>query len=208
MGAYLNPYRFRLWLDSLGGYILNARQKRLLLWLLAWGKKGCDSYNYRLAKEMQGSIRTIRRDLRRLERYHLINITGALGKHRRIIVLPYKNKAVWKSHSFTNMCQKVGDKFVPHQRRLNIRYLNIAQKQRDQLLYDTKKKAEPEKTSGRVLPQGETPRTPPAVQGSDERVLEIARRGLIDMFLHMGWPRERAIAIAEAKIIKLKEQRT
>jgi len=225
----LNPYKFRLWLDSLSANILNARQKELLLWLLAWGKAGCDSYNYRLAKEMRCCVRTIRYDLRKLERYHLIVIRGALGKYRRIIVLPYATSALWKSNSFTNMCREMGAKFCRHQRRILIKTkyttrtrgktpqereenliadnLRIAQEQRQELLYGTKKNAESAKTADGVLPRGETPRTPPAAQGNYERILELAKRGYIDRFVRMGYSRQRAISLAEAKIECLVEKR-
>lgn len=146
----LSPYKFKLWLDRLEPGILNARQKHLLLWLLAWGKAGCDSWNWRLAKEMHCCIRTIRRDLRQLERYHFIDNRGALGKYRRLIAIPFPSMRAWKSYLYENvkanlakkLCQghsrdvtilvttptPRGDKFVPHQESLNKDYLNIAQK--------------------------------------------------------------------------------
>lgn len=225
---HLNPYKFRLWLDSLGGDILNARQKGLLLWLLAWGKKGCDSYNYRIAKEMKCSVRTVQRDLRRLERYYLIDIRGALGKHRRIIVIPYPDKRGWTRYFFVTSCQNMGDRLVTHQRRLKVKPLNSrhlrgetpqervdkrvadnlkrAAEQRQRLLYETSAKAESAKTADRVLPQGETPRTPPAVQGKEGRILKMLRRDYIERFIRLGWPRQRAISIAEARMNQLAER--
>lgn len=198
------------------------------MWLLAWGKKGCDSYNYRIAKEMKCSVRTVQYDLRKLERYYLINIRGALGKHRRIIVIPYPNKRGWTCYFFVKSCQNVGAELCTHQRRLKVKPLNsghprgetpqervdkhitdnlrIAQEQRQRLLYETPVNKESAKTADELSPRGETPQTPPAVQGKGGRMLEIARRGLIDKFINLGWPRQRAISITEARMNQLAER--
>ena len=206
MEPYLNPYRFRLWLDSLAANMLNSRQKRLLLWLLSWGKAGCDSYNYRIAQEMRCSVRTIRRDLRRLEKYHLVDVRGALGKHRRIIVLPYVTKRQWKADSFAHMVTLWEDKFVPHQRRCVTTTQSHAREQIRKLLYEPPADSESATTADGVSSRGETPRTPPAVQGGAQRMLDIARRNLVEKLIGLGWERKRAVKIADARIEQLKDQ--
>jgi len=226
---YHHPYKFRLWLDTIDHRILNSRQKRLLLHILAWGPSGCDSWNYRLAKVMRCSIRTIRRDLRVLEHYCFIDNRGALGKYRRIVALPWRSKRIWKAKSLeiklsgvgvsrppgggtkTHRVTSRGDKFVPHQRRLNTSYLNMAQeaqRQKNQLLYESAEsalRADAPSSGGDTppnppSPRGDTPRTPRRFSGAGDKLLDIARQRLIGTFIALGYDRDRAIRLAEARI--------
>jgi len=226
---YLNPYRFRLWLDKLDHRILNSRQKRLLLHILDWGRAGCDSWNYRLAKVMRCSIRTIRRDLRVLEHYCFIDNRGALGKYRRIVALPYRSRRIWGQKmleiklsgvgvsrqpgggSKTNRVTLRGDKFVPHQKSLNTSYLNIAQeaqRQKQLLLYgkaESALRADAPPSGGDTPPnppssRGDTPRTPRRFSGAGDKLLDIARQRLIGTFIALGYDRDRASRLAEARI--------
>lgn len=218
----LNPYKFRLWLDSVKTGVLNARQKHLLLHILSWGKVGCDSWNYRLAKEMKCSERTITSDLRRLERYGFIENWGALGKHRRLIALPFPSKRAWraalaekciqrvakklcprmfsKPNNFTNRLPERGEKNCDHQRRIYKDYIYIAQQQRNALLYGEQKKAESAETADKVLPRGVPPRTPPAAQEFSDPAFEKGRIWLIKNLMSRGWSRERAISFADAHL--------
>jgi len=226
---YQNPYKFRLWLDTIDHRILNSRQKRLLLHILAWGPSGCDSWNYRLAKVMRCSIRTIQRDLRVLEYYCFIDNRGALGKYRRIIALPWRSRRIWKAQSLKNKLSGVGvsrppggvhksarksnnhDNSVTHQRRLNTSYLNMAQeaqRQKNQLLYESAEsalRADAPSSGGDApptppSPRGDTPRTPRRFSGAAAKVYTVARNRLIEHFIRMGYPKDRAIRLAEARI--------
>ncbi len=141
--AWSNPYKFRLWLGPLDHELLNDRQKRELIYFTGWGPKGCDDWNYKIALEFHCSIRTIRRDLRHLEKHALVDIRGALGKHRRIIAIPYPTHSSWMASSLRETTRKLGarfcdhsknrgDKFVPHERRTSKTSIN---QQFDELLY-------------------------------------------------------------------------
>ncbi|GAI70570.1 unnamed protein product [marine sediment metagenome] len=123
-----NFYKYRLWLSDLDHNLLNDRQKRELRWFLAWGPKGCDSYNYKLQEEFPVSIRTIQRDLRLLEYHHfIVRAKGwaelARGKFvrrlrdRRIITIPYPTKAAWMRAAIRQLLAQVGDKNVTLQLR-------------------------------------------------------------------------------------------
>ncbi len=129
-------YKYRFWLGSLDHNTLNHRQYQELIWLLAWGPEGCDSYNYRIAEEFRTRyrnpdgkdkpvcIRTIRNDLRILERNRLIvTIPGwaqiAGGKFvkqlrdRRIIVIPYPTKTDWLKARLKHDLSKIGSRNRP-----------------------------------------------------------------------------------------------
>jgi len=145
MKKAFNPYKYRLWLGGLDHSLLNDRQKRELRWFLAWGPKGCDSDNYKLAQEFHVCIRTIQRDLRLLEYHHFIaRIKGwaelAQGKfvrrlrNRQIITLPYRTKSDWIVASLQKSLDGVGDKNVTLQNR---RSKTPIWQQRKALLSDT-----------------------------------------------------------------------
>jgi len=206
MNYWKRTYRFRLWFGGLGGGIVNDRQRRLVLWLLAWGPKGCDSYNYKIAQAMRCSERTIQRDLRRLERYYLIVIDGALGKHRRIKVLPWSKKRHWKRYGLDNMLSKWGDKVVTHQRRTRINSSNYVREQRELLLHGKAPEAEAGKTPAGVSSRGENPPNPPGCSVSFRGVRQIAYNQLVEKLVKNGWSRERARSIAAARIGQLIEQ--
>lgn len=228
MNLHLNPYKFRLMLDSLDDEFLNGRQRRLLLWLLFRGRKGCDSYNYRIAKEMKCSVRTVQYDLRRLEKLCLIEIKGALGKHRKIVVIPYPNKATWAQNCMAQVFRKKGANSCTHQRCLKVKPLNStcargetpqereeqhiadnlrrAAEQRQRLLYGPQVKVESAKTADRVLPGGCRPQPPARCSEGYEKMLEIRRQNLIEDLIRKKWPRERAISIANARIDQLRKR--
>jgi len=226
---YHHPYKFQLWLSRVDRRVINDRQKQLLLHILDYKDKGCDSYNYRLAKEMGCSIRTIQRDLRVLEWHCLIEIRGALGKNRRIIALPWRSRRIWKAQSLKNKLSGVGvsrppggahksarkssnhDISVTHQSNLNTSYLNIAQeaqRQKQMLLYGSAEsalRADAPSSGGDTPPnppssRGDTPRTPRRFSGAAAKVYLVARKRLIERFIRMGYPRDRAIRLAEARI--------
>jgi len=206
MNYWRKTYRFRLWFGGLGGGILNDRQKRLVLWLLAWGPKGCDSYNYKIAQGMHCSDRTIRRDLRRLERYHLIVIDGALGKYRRIKVLPWSKKRHWKRYGLDNMLSKRADKVVPHQRRYYKDNSNIIRTHKEALLFGKAPEAEAGKTPADSHLGGGAPPNPPGCSEGSRRLRQIAYNQLLEKLIRNGWSRERARSIAAARIGRLIEQ--
>lgn len=169
-----NPYKFRLWFSNQNTDLFNDRQKRMVYHFLSWGPRGCDSWNYKIALEFHCSIRTIRRDLRHLEKHALIDIRGALGKHRRIIAIPYQRRAAWIRESCQRSLRRVGDKFVLHQRRTRRHSIN---QQHDELRY------------GRSL-------TDFGSVGGVEHFIEQTRHKIIDELVHRGEDRDLANNIA------------
>ena len=206
MNYYRKTYRFRLWFMGLEGGMLNDRQKRLVLWLLAWGPKGCDAYNYKIAQAMRCSERTIRRDLRRLEYYSLIVIDGALGKWRRIKVPPWSKKRHWKRYGLENMFSKWADKVVPHQRQHRINSMNYAREQRELLLHGKHLDAEAGKTPADFSSWGGCPPNPPGGSDTFRGVAQIRYNQLVEKLVKNSWPRYRAQSIAAARIEQLIEQ--
>ncbi len=169
-----NPYKFRLWFSNQNTDLFNDRQKRMVYHFLAWGPRGCDSWNYKLALVFHCSKRTIRRDLRHLEKHTLVDIRGALGKHRQIIAIPYPNRATWIRAAFKETARNVGDKFVHHQRRSTKSTIN---QQLDGLLYSTRLT-----TCGSV--------------GEVGRFIEQTRHKIINELVHRGTNRNLAKNIA------------
>lgn len=169
-----SPYKFRLWFSNQNTDLFSDRQKRMLYHFLGWGPRGCDSWNYKIALEFHVSKRTIRRDLRHLEKHTLIDIRGALGKHRRIIAIPYPNRASWIRAAFTKTARNLGDKFVHHQRRTKRHSIN---QRTDKLLY------------GPGL-------TDCCSVGRGEIFIEQTRHKIIDELTHRRVYRDEAIKIA------------
>ncbi len=197
-----NPYKFRLWFSNQNTDLFNDRQKRMLYHFLSWGPQGCDSWNYKLALEFHRSKRTIRRDLRHLEKHTLVDIRGALGKHRQIIALPYPNRSSWIQTSLQQTSQKLGEKWsnlrrnrgdknVPHQRRTSKTSIN---QPADGLLYGS--------SFLRFSGGGSSETSAHKISYDEALIWEQTRRKLIDQLVRTGHPRERAINMANIVIKK------
>lgn len=169
-----NPYKFRLWFSNQNTDLFTDRQKRMVYHFLSYGPRGCDSWNYKLALEFHVSIRTIQRDLRHLENHALIDNHGALGKHRRIIAIPYPWRVRWVRESCQRTLRALGDNFVTHQRRTSKTSIN---QQHDRLLYGPK------------LPDCGS-------VGEVELFIEQTRHKIINELTHRKVYRDRAIKIA------------
>ena len=206
--AWSNPYKFRLWFSNQNTDMFNDRQKRMVYHFLSWGPRGCDSWNYRLELEFHCSKRTIRNDLRHLEKHALIVIRGALGKHRRIIAIPYPNRATWMQISFRQTSQKLGEfwsdtrrnrgaKFCPHQRRLTKSKINQGA---DELLYG--------ESFFRFSGGGSSETSASDIPYEERQIWEQYRRKLIDQRVRTGCRRESAIAWANTVVrISIKQRR-
>lgn len=209
--AWSNTYKFRLWLGSLDHELLNDRQKRELQYFAGWGPRGCSDWNYKLQLIFHRSKRTIQYDLRHLEKHSLIDIRGALGKHRRIIALPFPNKAAWMAASIQQMLQNFGKpnrqivrnrgaKNCTHERRTKRHSIN---QQRNELLFGRPPKP-PKAESGtapdRATRGGRIPPHPPGGSGGRELDQAQLRKDLIDRLLFVGHNRARAIALADIAI--------
>ncbi len=229
--AWSNPYKFRLWLGPLDHELLNDRQKRELIYFTGWGPKGCDDWNYKIALEFHCSIRTIQRDLRHLEKHALVDIRGALGKHRRIIAIPYPNRASWMATSLQQTAQELGkklsdlsrnrgDKNVTHERRTSKTSIN---QQRNRLLYGEPIRVsdmESGKTPDSIFPSsaggllgsgggGSSETSASWQQRKEARAWEYARQKLIDQLVRKGHRRESAITLANIAIkISIRQRRT
>ncbi len=206
MNYYRKTYRFRLWFAGLGGDIVNDRQKRLTLWLLAWGPKGCDSYNYKIALVMRCSVRTIQLDLRRLEKYHLIVIDGALGKYRRIKVPPWSKKRHWKRSGHDIMLSNRGAGIFTHQKRHRINSMNYVREQRKLLLHGKAPESETGKTPADSSSRGAVPPNPPGGSDTFGRLRQIVYNQLVKKLVKNNWSRDRAQSIAAARLEQLYEQ--
>ncbi|MBA7670974.1 hypothetical protein ES703_79123 [subsurface metagenome] len=198
--AWSNPYKFRLWLGTLDHELLNDRQKRELVYFTGWGPKGCDDWNYKLELEFHCSKRTIRNDLRHLEKHALVDIRGALGKHRRIITIPYPTKSSWMASSLRETSQKLGEfwsntgpnrgaKFCPHERRTSKTSIN---QQLDGLLYG--------ETFLRLSGGGSSETSALELPYEEAQVWESTRRKIIDQLVREGNPRDSAITMANIVI--------
>ncbi len=110
--AWSNPYRFRLWFSNQNTDMFTERHKQMVYHFLGWGPHGCDSWNYRLMLDFHCSRSTIQRALRHLEKHALIDIRGALGKHRRIIAIPYPNRTAWMRATVQETTRKLGARLV------------------------------------------------------------------------------------------------
>jgi len=175
-----NPYKFRLWFGQWSPGVFTARQSALVLHFLSYGKRGCDSWNYKLARQFGCSIRTLQRDLRRLELYNVILIDGAWGKHRRIRVVPLPKMRLFFQWAFQQMLKKQGDKFVTHQRRSYSTYRNRG---KDTILYG----------DARLVLEGTE--LPPVARA-------FLTKRFVDKWLNLGFSRERAIIWAEMDLQK------
>lgn len=169
-----SPYKFRLWFSNQDSDLFNDRQKRLLYHFLGWGPCGCDSWNYKIALVFHCSKRTLQYDLRHLEKHALIDIRGALGKHRRIIAIPYQRRVLWVRESCQRTLRELGAKFCTHQRRTTKSSIN---QQLDRLLY-----------SSRLTTCGSV--------GEVGRFVEQTRHKIVDELVHRGTNREQAKNIA------------
>jgi len=200
---WLNPYKTRLWLGRLDHDLLCDRQKREIDYFFGWGPKGCDDWNYKLAALFHVSIRTIQRDIRHLELHSFIIIRGALGKYRRITAIPYPTKGTWMAESLSQNLEKMGDKNVTHERRTTKSSIN---QQLDNLLYRNADSL-PNKVSPKAGDESISGVAPPNPRFATGRKLtpmqNLARRKLIDMFLNLDYPRDRAIRLAD---VRLEEQ--
>jgi len=175
---FTNPYKFRLWFGKWSPGIFSARQTALVLHFLNYGKSGCDSWNYKIADLFRISIRTLQRDLRILEHYQIIQIAGALGKYRKIRVLPCSKKRIFFMWGFKQMVKKWGDKFVTHQRRY---YKDYSNNKKQEILY------------GPIGLEIKGTGLPPAAQ-------TYLQKQFVEKFLKMGYNRTRAINLAGIKI--------
>ena len=202
-----NPYKFRLWFSNQNTDLFNDRQKRELYHFLAWGRQGCDSWNYKLMLEFHCSRSTLQRDLRHLEKHALIDIRGALGKHRRIIAIPYPNRAAWMRAAIQQTTQKLGEfwsrtgrnrgvKNDPHQRRHSKRVIN---QPADELLYGESFLL----FSGGGSSETSTPKIP----YEDRQIWEQTRRKIIDELVHRGEDRDIANRTANILVRKYIRQK-
>ena len=200
---YANPYKTRLWLSNLDHGLLNDDQKRLFYHCLGWGRKGCGDWNYQLQALLHRSKRTIQYYLRHLEKHCLIDIRGAYGKHRRIIAIAWPTKQVWMTESLRQNLKKMGAKNCTHQRRTMKHSIN---QQLDNLLYRNADSL-PNKVSPKAGDESISGVAPPNPRFATGRKLtpmqNLARRKLIDMFLNLDYPRDRAIRLAD---VRLEEQ--
>ncbi len=169
-----NPYKFRLWFSNQNTDLFNDRQKRMVYHFLSWGPRGCDSWNYKLALEFHCSKRTLQYDLRHLEKHRLIAIFGSLGKHRRIVAIPYPRRVLWVRESCQRTLRDLGAKFCTHQRRTSKTSIN---QQRDGLLY-----GQSLTTCGSV--------------GGVKRFVEQTRHKIINELTHRKVYRDEAVKIA------------
>jgi len=198
--AWSNPYKFRLWLGTLDHELLNDRQKRMVVYFTGWGPRGCDDWNYKIALEFHRSIRTIQRDLRHLEKHALVDIRGALGKHRRIIAIPYPTHSSWMASSLRETTRKLGARFCDHSKNRGVK--NVTHERRtdkisinqqlDDLLY-----GEGFFGSGG---SGSSETSALELSYEDRQIWESARRKLIDQLVREGNPRDSAITMANIAI--------
>lgn len=85
------------WLWQLSPKILNYQTKHLLSYIWWYGDKGCNKWNWYLAKRARCSDRTIRRRLNKLHVLHLVCVVNPHYKRRRIYRLPYFSHVVWQN---------------------------------------------------------------------------------------------------------------
>ena len=205
--AWSNPYRFRLWFSNQNTDLFNDRQKREVYHFLGWGPKGCDSWNYRLELEFHCSKRTLRNDLRHLEKHALIDIRGALGKHRRIIAIPYPNRAAWMRAAVQETTRKLGArlgnlrrnrgaKFCPHQRRTSKTSINQSV---DGLLFG--------ESFLLFSGSGSSETSAQKLSYEERQIWEQTRRKMIDQLVRKGHRRESAITMANIVIKKSIKQK-
>ena len=218
MTRMFNPYQLRLWLGELDHELLNDRQKRELIHFLRCGPQGCDSWNYKLAQIFHISKRTLQYDLRHLESNGFIDIRGALGKHRRIVTLPFPTKASWMAFTIKEWTKhmfcvhpraraRMGAKFCTHHKE-SLREIHYNQTQR--LLYSESpqpKKSESGETPDESHSSSATKTCGSGVASPIPYALRLTRRTLIDRLILAGYPRARAIRLADRMIAdKLKER--
>lgn len=177
---FQNPYKFRLWFGKWSPGVFTARQSALVLHFLSYGARGCDSWNYKLAQQFGCSIRTLQRDLRRLELYQVIQVAGGLGKWRRIRVIPLPKLKLFFRWAFQQMTRKQGDIFVTHQRRS---YKDNKNKGIEGLKFG----------SARLVLEGTG--LPPVARA-------FLTKRFVEKWMNLGFPRERAIIWAEQDIKK------
>ncbi len=204
--AWSNPYKFRLWFSNQNSDMFTERHKQMVYHFLGWGRKGCDSWNYRLMLDFHCSRRTLQLALRHLEKHALIDIRGALGKHRRIIAIPYPNRATWMQISVQETIRKLGArlsdhsknrgaKFCAHQRRTSKTSIN---QQFDDLLYGE---------SFLLFSGGGSSETSAQKLSYEERqIWEQTRHKMIDQLVRTGHQRDSAIKMANITIRKSIEQ--
>lgn len=75
--------------------VLNYKLKHLLAYFWWCGDKGCQEWNYRIAKRFKCSQRTIRRWIKKLEDERLIYINFPMKTTRTIYRRPYYQMWVW-----------------------------------------------------------------------------------------------------------------
>ncbi|MBA7691052.1 hypothetical protein ES703_99590 [subsurface metagenome] len=198
--AWSNPYKFRLWFSNYNTNLFTEKQKQMVYHFLGWGRKGCDSWNYKLMLDLHCSRRTLQLNLRHLEKHALVDIRGALGKHRRIIVIPYPNQATWMQISLQQTSQKLGEflsntgpnrgaKFCAHQRRTSKTSIN---QQLDGLLYG--------ESFLRLRGGGSSETSASDIPYEEAQVWEQTRRKMIDELVWRGHPRETAINMANITV--------
>jgi hypothetical protein len=101
-----NPYKTRLWLSGLDGSIFCQKEIELWAYLAHWGPKGCDSWNYKLQKQIKRSRRQVQRYLKNLEKHYMIVIIPGWSKlaggkfeeclrNRKIYAMPWQSKKAW-----------------------------------------------------------------------------------------------------------------
>ncbi len=198
--AWSNPYRFRLWFSNQNSDMFTERHKQMVYHFLGWGPKGCDSWNYKLELEFHCSKSTLQRCLRHLEKHALIDIRGALGKHRRIIAIPYPNQAAWMRAAVQETIRKLGArlsdhsknrgvKFDHHQRRTSKTSIN---QHADELLYG--------ESFLRLSGGGSPEAFASDIQYDEAQIWEQTRRKIIDQLVRGGQSRDSAITQANIVI--------
>ena len=83
------------WIWQLPHSVLNYKLKHLLAYFWWCGDRGCQRWNYAIAKRFKVSDRTIRRWIHTLEKKHLIYINFPMKTTRTIYRRPYFSRLVW-----------------------------------------------------------------------------------------------------------------
>lgn len=163
MAKGLKRPRMPKWLWHLQAKHFNSDLKRFLAWFWFCGPRGCDSWNYKLARRFHVQIRTIQRWLHRLKQLRLITIRQPCGRWRTVFAAPYFSRQVW--------LEKAG-LVTPAQGTTQMSSITTSAQQIPQ---EVSAAAQPDSDNGskavKIPTRGAVPPLPPAVQEGRARLL-------------------------------------
>lgn len=151
-------YKTVLWLNRLNGQLLTPKQYRIWLYIADRGPRGCDAWNYRIARDCKCSIRTVRRSLNQLRKHSLILSSGDLGKFRIVIACLHPTKRIWMQRSIQNLMSLGVTKMSPinnvSKKLTNIERVRMMYRMFKEPLPTTGRAPEKESLSGASRPPG------------------------------------------------------